>query len=202
MGKGKLKGIVLEYVELCLHKIIGGLNRIETKILLWDIISAVEYLHDNGIMHRDLSPTNILVSEKRNYAKLCDFGSARRFARSHAKDKSIGQYSTYMTTRWYRSPEQLKGDAYGPSVDVWAIGCIFAEMVRGSPLFPGSSEAEQIQLHNVFFDNPDLSNFTLPVRQLLKGCLERCPQKRMTPQQLKRLPYFFEIYSFMLSEII
>lgn len=98
------------------------------------MLKAVEFLHINKIMHRDVKPENLLLS-KSGIVKLCDFGFARGI-----KTQNF-QYTDYVSTRWYRAPELLVGDAaYSSSVDVWAIGCIFAEIYNGLPLFPGESD--------------------------------------------------------------
>lgn len=89
-------------------------------------------------MHRDVKPENILVSSN-GVIKLCDFGFARLV---NGANESC---TDYVATRWYRAPELLVGDPrYGKPVDVWAAGCLFAEMVNGDPLFPGESDADQL----------------------------------------------------------
>lgn len=81
-------------------------------------------------IHRDIKPENILIS-KNGALKICDFGFARTMSVG-------GKYTDYVATRWYRGPELLVGDVeYGKGVDVWAVGCIFAEVSNGMPLFPG-----------------------------------------------------------------
>ena len=86
-------------------------------------------------MHRDIKPENLLISVN-GVVKLCDFG----FARGVKQDKNF-IYTDYVSTRWYRAPELLVGDAsYTNTVDIWSIGCIFAEIFNGLPLFPGESD--------------------------------------------------------------
>lgn len=87
-----------------------------------------------------MKPENVLVSSL-GVVKLCDFGFARIV--------SIGNEpcTEYVATRWYRAPELLVGEEhYGSPVDIWAIGCLFAEMMTGDPLFPGESDIDQLYL--------------------------------------------------------
>lgn len=92
------------------------------------------------IIHRDVKPENVLVSSL-GVVKLCDFGFARLISLN-------GEPCTeYVATRWYRAPELLVGEMnYGPPVDIWAIGCLFAEMMTGDPLFPGESDIDQLYI--------------------------------------------------------
>ena len=108
----------------------------------------MNYLHKHDIIHRDVKPENLLVSTN-GLLKVCDFG----FARSIQKNESA-VYTDYVSTRWYRSPELLAGDAnYAKAVDIWAIGCIYAEMFNGMPLFPGDSDIHTLKLIIEMFGN-------------------------------------------------
>jgi len=98
-------------------------------------------MHAHEILHRDIKPENLLLS-KNGVIKICDFGFARLM-----DPEATAVYTDYVSTRWYRAPELLVGDAnYGKPVDVWAIGCIFAEIFNGLPLFPGDSDLHTLQL--------------------------------------------------------
>lgn len=127
------------------------------KKIVWQTLNGVQYCHQHSVIHRDVKPENILVC-KNGVVKLCDFGFARMLSKSHKlcnylPDDTIythsagpgGEYTEYVATRWYRAPELLVGDTqYGPPVDVWAIGCLFAELLTGQPLWPGKSDVDQI----------------------------------------------------------
>jgi cyclin-dependent kinase-like len=83
-----------------------------------------------------------MLLSKNGVLKICDFG----FARTLLKPENA-HFTDYVSTRWYRAPELLVGDTqYGKAVDVWAIGCIFMELVTGRPLFPGDSDYEMLKL--------------------------------------------------------
>ncbi|CAG13230.1 unnamed protein product [Tetraodon nigroviridis] len=130
-------------------------------------------------------------------------------------------YTDYVATRWYRAPELLVGDTqYGPPVDVWAIGCVFAELLSGVPLWPGKSDMDQLYLirktlgdltprhQQVFSSNQFFCGVSIPEPQerepleqkypgissqalsLMKGCLRMDPSERLTCEQLLLHPYF------------
>jgi cyclin-dependent kinase-like len=139
--EGKLY-LVFEFVEKTIleeiEKYPEGLDPEQMKRLMWQIVRVVHFLHSNNIIHRDIKPENLLVS-RNGVLKICDFGFARPLASAGAK------YTEYVSTRWYRAPELLVGDvSYGKAVDVWSIGCMFAEIATGLPLFPGDSDIDQL----------------------------------------------------------
>ncbi|ETW00409.1 CMGC/CDKL protein kinase, variant 2 [Aphanomyces invadans] len=139
--KGKLY-LVFEYVEKTILEEIEknpeGLDPAVIRSLMWQLVRAIQFCHQNNIIHRDIKPENLLVS-KNGVLKLCDFGFARTLAAAGAK------YTDYVSTRWYRAPELLVGDvSYGKAVDIWAVGCMFAEITTGLPLFPGDSDIDQL----------------------------------------------------------
>ncbi len=111
----------------------------EVKTLMLQITSAVEFLHDNWILHRDLKTSNILMNN-RGEIKLADFGMARYFG-----DPPPPNLTQLVVTLWYRAPELLLGtDKYDQSIDIWSLGCVFGELLKNEPLFPGKSELDQI----------------------------------------------------------
>ncbi|KAI8908497.1 kinase-like domain-containing protein [Gorgonomyces haynaldii] len=100
------------------------------------LLHALRILSDVGIIHCDLKPENILLRDPRKpFIKLIDFGSSC-FVNQRAY--------TYIQSRFYRSPEVILGHQYGTAIDMWSCGCVLMELLTGEPLFPGSSEAEQI----------------------------------------------------------
>lgn len=97
---------------------------------------GLKYLHSANILHRDLKPRNLLVNSNCDL-KICDFGLARALIEEHKVKTSV--MTDYVATRWYRAPELLlSSKEYTASVDVWSLGCIFAELLRRKPFLPGN----------------------------------------------------------------
>ncbi|XP_063537529.1 cyclin-dependent kinase-like 1 [Cydia strobilella] len=136
--------LVFEYLDHTLLDELeaspGGLGEDTAKRHLYQLLKGIDFCHQNSIIHRDVKPENVLLS-KTGIVKLCDLGFARALA-------APGEpYTEYVATRWYRAPELLVAEhRYGPEVDIWAIGCMFAEMLTGDPLFPGDSDIDQLAL--------------------------------------------------------
>ncbi|XP_064419269.1 cyclin-dependent kinase 2-like isoform X1 [Latimeria chalumnae] len=108
------------------------------KSYLYQLLLGVSYCHSHRVIHRDLKPQNLLINEIGDI-KLADFGLARAFG------VPLRTYTHEVVTLWYRAPEILLGcKYYSTAVDIWSIGCIFAEMITGRPLFPGDSEIDQL----------------------------------------------------------
>eukprot|EP00382_Lankesteria_abbotti_P003264 CAMPEP_0113847020 /NCGR_PEP_ID=MMETSP0372-20130328/1633_1 /TAXON_ID=340204 /ORGANISM="Lankesteria abbotti" /LENGTH=303 /DNA_ID=CAMNT_0000816233 /DNA_START=119 /DNA_END=1030 /DNA_ORIENTATION=+ /assembly_acc=CAM_ASM_000359 len=134
--------LVLEFLDLDLKKLLDrspkGLKPTEIRWFLQQLLAGVAFCHKNRILHRDLKPQNLLIN-KSGDLKLGDFGLARAFGipvKSHTHE---------VVTLWYRSPDMLLGSVDQiTSIDMWSVGCIFAEMASGRPLFPGTSPFDQL----------------------------------------------------------
>jgi len=133
-----LQYIVTELMDTDLHYIIHSkqpLSEEHFKYFLYQILRGVHALHSAHVLHRDLKPGNLLVNKNCDL-KICDFGLARAVNPS-AEVKDMG-LTEYVVTRWYRAPELLlENQTYTAAIDVWACGCIFAEMMTRKPLLPG-----------------------------------------------------------------
>jgi serine/threonine protein kinase len=134
--------LIFEFCDSDLKKymnnIRGTLSAQLVKELMYQMVMGITYCHMHRLIHRDLKPQNILV-DKKGVLKLADFGLARAFT------IPIETLTHEVVTLWYRAPEILLGGKhYSVGVDMWSIGCIFAELVTKQPLFPGDSEIDQL----------------------------------------------------------
>lgn len=138
--------LVFEYLDQDLKKYLdvceGGLAPQVVQSFLFQLLTGVAYCHHHRVLHRDLKPQNLLINREMEL-KLADFGLARAFG------IPVRSYTHEVVTLWYRAPDVLLGSRkYSTPVDMWSIGCIFAEMVNGTPLFTGT--AEDVQLDTIF----------------------------------------------------
>ncbi|KAD7116793.1 hypothetical protein E3N88_04061 [Mikania micrantha] len=141
--------LVFEYME---HDISGLLSCPEIKFTesqikcyMKQLLSGLEHCHLRGVMHRDIKGANLLVNNE-GIMKIGDFGLAN-FCNSFGEKKQ--PLTSRVVTLWYRPPELLLGSTdYEASVDLWSIGCVFAELLLGSPILQGRTEVEQ--LHKIF----------------------------------------------------
>lgn len=137
--------IVQCLMETDLHHVIRAQQLSEEHIcyFLYQILRGLKYIHSANVLHRDLKPSNLLINGNCDL-KICDFGLAR-VASPELDDAVI--LTEYVATRWYRAPEiMLNSRGYSKSIDVWSVGCIFAEMISGRAIFPGRHYLEQLQL--------------------------------------------------------
>uniref|UniRef100_H3AIY1 Cyclin-dependent kinase-like 5 n=1 Tax=Latimeria chalumnae TaxID=7897 RepID=H3AIY1_LATCH len=169
--RGKLY-LVFEYVEKnmleLLEEMPNGVPPEKVRNYIYQLIKAIHWCHKNDIVHRDIKPENLLISHN-DILKLCDFGFARNLS-----EGSNANYTEYVATRWYRSPELLLGAPYGKAVDMWSVGCILGELSDGQPLFPGESEIDQLftiqrvlgplspEQMKLFYSNPRFHGLRFP----------------------------------------
>lgn len=135
--------LVFEYLDQDLKKYLdcclNGMELMIMKSFLYQLLTGVAYCHHHRVLHRDLKPQNLLINRE-GELKLADFGLARAFG------IPVRSYTHEVVTLWYRAPDVLLGSRkYSTPVDIWSIGCIFAEMVNGQTLFTGTSEQSQLE---------------------------------------------------------
>jgi serine/threonine protein kinase len=121
-----------------MDKMAAGFDRQLVKSYMYQIVKALAFCHSHRVLHRDLKPQNMLI-DRSGVIKLADFGLARAF------NVPLRTYTHEVVTLWYRAPEILLGSKhYSTPVDMWSVGCIFAELVNRKPLFPGDSEIDEL----------------------------------------------------------
>ena len=177
------EGDVFMVFEFCDHDLTGLLESRVTLTLpqltyyLYSILQGLYYLHRHKIIHRDIKGANILISNN-GAVKIADFGLARIMTR--------GGYTNRVVTLWYRAPELLLGmSEYDAKIDIWAVGCLFAELLcKGAVLFPGNN-SDLDQLHRIYdyCGTPDEKSW--PAVTKLKYYAQFTPEKR--ERRLKQL---------------
>ncbi|XP_030543875.1 cell division control protein 2 homolog C [Rhodamnia argentea] len=140
--------LVFEYLDTDLKKFIDSHRKgpnprpippALVQNFLYQLLKGVAHCHSHGVLHRDLKPQNLLVDKEKGILKIADLGLGRAFT------VPLKSYTHEVVTLWYRAPEVLLGSThYSIGVDMWSVGCIFAEMVRRQALFPGDSEFQQL----------------------------------------------------------
>jgi cyclin-dependent kinase len=213
--------LVFEFLDQDLKKYLdicdSGLDLPILKSFLYQLLTGVAYCHHHRVLHRDLKPPNLLINRE-GQLKLADFGLARAFG------IPVRSYTHEVVTLWYRAPDVLMGSRkYSTPVDIWSVGCIFAEMANGRPLVAGTSEADQLDrifrllgtpklpdypgIVDLPEYSPDLPPYPPPRNglaslvptldgegiDLLSLMLQYDPARRITAQAALEHPFFFEM---------
>jgi serine/threonine protein kinase len=124
---------ILEYIPYDLHSMISRLPSANLGKYMAQILLGLEYMHGQGLAHRDIKPCNILWDKKNGAMKLCDFGLSRPLDRQ-------GDTTPRVITCWYRAPEVVDCRPYDTKADMWSVGLVFAEMIKGEALFKGATD--------------------------------------------------------------
>ncbi|XP_068247372.1 serine/threonine-protein kinase dyf-5 isoform X1 [Palaemon carinicauda] len=207
---------VFEYMKENLYQLMKNSEKLFSepmiKNMVCQVLQGLAFMHKHGYFHRDMKPENLLCMGP-DLVKIADFGLAREI-------RSRPPYTDYVSTRWYRAPEVLlRSTNYSSPIDIWAVGAIMAEIYTFRPLFPGSSEIDQIFKICSVIGTPDKRdwpeayslaqqmNFKFPqfsatplttlipnaspdAIQLMSEMLHWNPARRPTAQQSLRFPYF------------
>ncbi|RKP06496.1 kinase-like domain-containing protein [Thamnocephalis sphaerospora] len=148
--------LVEELMEADLHQIIRSgqaLTDAHFQYFMYQILRGLKYIHTANVLHRDLKPGNLLVNADCEL-KICDFGLARGY--DDSPEENAGFMTEYVATRWYRAPEiMLSFRSYTKAIDIWSVGCIFAEMLGGKPLFKGRDYIDQLNQILAVLGTPD-----------------------------------------------
>ncbi|KAH0833697.1 hypothetical protein AYO21_04443 [Fonsecaea monophora] len=198
--------LVMEFLEHDLKTLLDDMAEpflpSETKTLMLQIVSGVEYLHTNWILHRDLKTSNLLLNN-RGEIKLADFGMARYTSRPPPKLTQL------VVTLWYRAPELLLGaEEYDFEVDVWSVGCIFAELLTREPLFQGRNEVDQLSRIFMLLGTPTRESWpgfrSLPNAKALHPLLTTSSKTTTTTSSLtaSKFPYLTSAGLRLLSSLL
>ncbi|TCD66381.1 hypothetical protein EIP91_001430 [Steccherinum ochraceum] len=213
--------IVMDFIEHDLKTLLTVMPQpflqSEVKTLMLQLLSAVDYCHERWILHRDLKTSNLLMNN-RGTIKVADFGLARRYG----DPIGVGGLTQLVVTLWYRAPEILLGaTTYSTAVDMWSVGCIFAELLLKEPLFQAKGEIDLLSMIFKLLGPPTSSTWpdytqlplaksiSLPasygsqLRQkfpyitaagvdLLSQFLTYDPEMRITAEEAMKHPYFSE----------
>ncbi|WOL17032.1 mitogen-activated protein kinase [Canna indica] len=174
--------VVFELMESDLHQVIKAnddLTREHYQFFLYQLLRALKYIHTANVYHRDLKPKNILANANCKL-KICDFGLARV---AFSDTPTTIFWTDYVATRWYRAPELCGSffSRYTPAIDTWSIGCIFAEVLTGKPLFPGKNVVHQLDLMTDFLGTPSLETISRIRNEKAKMYLSSMRKKQPVP---------------------
>lgn len=165
--------LVMELMDANLCQVIQmELDHERISYLLYQMLCGIKHLHSAGIIHRDLKPSNIVV-DRRCTLKILDFGLARSQSHDH-------NMTPYVVTRYYRSPEVVLGMDYGPNVDIWSVGCIMGEMVRGRVVFCGTDHIDQWNKITELLGTPS-SEFTDLLNNAVRGYVKAASPRTGIP---------------------
>lgn len=160
---------VFPYISSDLNGLLNNprvdLNLPQIKCIMLQLLNGINYIHQNGYLHRDIKTANILLDHF-GIIKIADFGLARLYHGEAPKleDSPPGggkyEYTGLVVTRWYRPPELLLGDKkYTTAVDIWGIGCVFGELFTKRPILEGKSDIHQAEIIFKLLGSPNSANF-------------------------------------------
>ncbi|KQK08860.1 mitogen-activated protein kinase 10 isoform X2 [Brachypodium distachyon] len=174
--------VVFELMESDLHQVIKAnddLTKEHYQFFLYQLLRALKYIHTANVYHRDLKPKNILANSNCKL-KICDFGLARV---AFNDTPTTIFWTDYVATRWYRAPELCGSffSKYTPAIDVWSIGCIFAEVLTGKPLFPGKNVVHQLDLMTDLLGTPSMDTISRVRNEKARRYLSSMRKKEPIP---------------------
>jgi calcium-dependent protein kinase len=184
-------------MELCTGKEVfdriieeGHISEYKVANIIYKVLSAIFYCHNQGITHRDIKPENILfeTNDPDSEIKIIDFGLSRKYDPNQKMHTILG-------TPYYVAPEVLKGE-YDNKCDIWSIGAISYIMLSGEPPFNGSSNHEifnRIINDDLIFPTSRWKNVSNDAMDFIKKCMEKNPDKRITPHEAVTHQWFKEI---------
>lgn len=174
---------IQELMQTDLHRVIRTqhLTDDHCQYFIYQTLRALKSIHSAGIVHRDLKPANLLLNANCDL-KVCDFGLARSVRTSIPSGKEVGVMTEYVATRWYRAPEiMLSFKMYTKAIDIWAVGCILAELLSGRPLFPGRDYSHQLDLILDIIGTPTLDEFYAITSRRSRDYIRALPIRKRRP---------------------
>nr|XP_033802108.1 mitogen-activated protein kinase 7 isoform X2 [Geotrypetes seraphini]XP_033802110.1 mitogen-activated protein kinase 7 isoform X2 [Geotrypetes seraphini] len=174
--------VVLDLMESDLHQIIHSsqlLTLEHVRYFLYQLLRGLKYIHSANVLHRDLKPSNLLINENCEL-KIGDFGMARGLC---SKPEEYKYFMTeYVATRWYRAPElMLSLHEYTRAIDMWSVGCIFAEMLGRKQLFPGKNYIHQLQLIMTVLGTPSEKVIRAIGADRVRAYIQSLPRRQPVP---------------------
>ncbi|TSK14508.1 Mitogen-activated protein kinase 7 [Bagarius yarrelli] len=175
-----IKDILQPVVPPSAFKSVQPLTPEHTRYFLYQLLRGLKYIHSANVIHRDLKPSNLLVNENCEL-KIGDFGMARGLSAAHAEE-SRSFMTEYVATRWYRAPELLLSlHHYSLAIDIWSVGCIFAEMLGRKQLFPGKHYVHQLQLILSVLGSPPESVVAAIGADRVRSYIQSLPSRAPVP---------------------
>jgi len=174
---------IQELMQTDLHRVIRTqhLTDDHCQYFVYQTLRALKSIHSADIVHRDLKPANLLLNANCDL-KVCDFGLARSVKTSLPGGKEVGLMTEYVATRWYRAPEiMLSFKMYTKAIDIWAVGCILAELLTGRPLFPGRDYSHQLDLILDVIGTPSLDEFYAITSRRSRDYIRALPIRKRRP---------------------
>lgn len=174
--------IITELMETDMHRVIYSrqdLTDDHLQYFMFQVLTGSYYMHTANIIHRDLKPSNLLLN-KDCTLKICDFGLARGY------EETTTTLTEYVVTRWYRAPEViLNASHYTNALDVWSLGCIFAELLGRAPLFPGDDYLDQIKRTIAVLGTPTSDDMSFIGNDLARKYIRKLPKRNK--QSMKKI---------------
>ena len=209
--------MVFDLFDTDLDKMIRSATRYDESHVKWisyQVLQGLEHMHSAGVIHRDLKPGNILVSSNCDI-RIADLGMSRAVVEGDSLEDRIG-WSSYVASRWYRAPELLIAGRrhnfsvapYSSAIDVWALGCIVAELWTRQPAFAGRTPQAQLDLINrglesdaSFEDAFGGKMYSGAGRELLRHMLEMAPSRRVNAAAALGHPYFERLQAMRAAQL-
>lgn len=196
LGSEVLEGNYCMYIEYLsggslakLLYLLGGLSEITVRAYTRQILKGIRFLHENGIIHRDLKSENILL-DSNGKIKLCDFGSSKKYENDLGESGDIQSMKGSLP---WMAPEVMKQGGYGRKADIWSLGCVVLEMLTAKPPWNGIENQVMLMMRvAVYNETPVIpSNISENCKDFLVKCLQRDCNLRPTAQELLKHPFVY-----------